>query len=48
MSRQSKLYKKINNQVEEHSNKNNNQIKDSKTGEVSNHDETELINMKII
>ncbi|MEB6290339.1 YSIRK-type signal peptide-containing protein [Staphylococcus xylosus] len=32
------------NQVEEHSNKNNNQIKDSKTGEVSNHDETELIN----
>ncbi|WP_436944960.1 GA-like domain-containing protein [Staphylococcus xylosus] len=32
------------NQVEEHSNKNNNQIKDSKTGEVSNHHETELIN----
>ncbi|UBV40292.1 GA-like domain-containing protein [Staphylococcus xylosus] len=32
------------NQVEEHSNKNNNQIKDSKTGEVSNYHETELIN----
>ncbi|WP_436938690.1 GA-like domain-containing protein [Staphylococcus xylosus] len=32
------------NQVEEHSNKNNNHIKDSKTGEVSNHHETELIN----
>ncbi|MGW7918182.1 GA-like domain-containing protein, partial [Staphylococcus xylosus] len=32
------------NQVEEHSNKNNNHIKNSKTGEVSNHHETELIN----
>ncbi|PKI04653.1 hypothetical protein CW744_08485 [Staphylococcus xylosus] len=32
------------NQVEEHSNKNNNHIKDSKTGEVSNYHETELIN----